>query len=112
MPSFNEITGSRISSGAHKENTDYEKFSSGWDAIFGNKAVRQMTYPVDFGNGWVALEPVKITETTARVSAYTESTRASFMDVLMNADLYEGGRGVLTGPTREDEDWFFHPNDD
>lgn len=37
MPSFNEITGARISSGAHKENTDYEKFSSGWDAIFSKK---------------------------------------------------------------------------
>ena len=37
MPSFNEITGARISSGVHVKGTDEEKFRSNWDLIFGNK---------------------------------------------------------------------------
>jgi hypothetical protein len=37
MPSFNEHTGARISSGSHVKGTDKEAFDAGWDAIFGKK---------------------------------------------------------------------------
>ena|ERR1700741_3368279 len=52
MPSFNDITGARISSGVHVKGTDREKYSDGWDTIFGKKE-----YVKEIEGDWVILNP-------------------------------------------------------